>query len=57
MVSDEHYNYGNEFLRLGPVNEKRKARSPEVFVFVKGMQKVHVSKMERSCLDVNSQKF
>ena len=39
----------NEFQCLGPVKEK--ARSSKVFVFVREMRKVFVSKIERSCLD------
>ena len=48
ILSDET-SYGNKFHSVRPVKEK--ARCPKVFVFVKGVQKVLVSEMERSCLD------
>ena len=48
MLSDEHHMVISSTV-LGPVKEK--ARCPKVFVFVKGMRKVLMSEMERSCLD------
>ena len=48
MESDGHYNYDNAFQCFGPLKEK--ARSPKV-VFLRGMRKVFVSKIERSCVD------
>ena len=45
--AESRTSYGNELHCVGPV--KVKAR-PKVFVFVKGMRKVLVSEMERSCL-------
>ena len=45
MLSDEHHTVTS----VGPVKEK--ARCSKVFDFVKGMRKILVSEMERSCLD------
>ena len=48
MLSNEHHTATSSTVS-GPVKEK--ARCPNVFDFVKGMRKVFVSEMERSCLD------
>ena len=41
----------NEYHTATSSTAKEKARCPKVFDFVKGMRKVFVSEMERSCLD------
>ena len=47
MLSDKHHMVMSSTV-LGPMKEK--ACCPKVFIFVKGMRKVLVSEMERSCL-------
>ena len=47
VLSDEYRTVTSSTVS-GPC--KKKARCPKVFVFVKGMRKVLVSDMERSCV-------
>ena len=48
ILSDEHHTVMSSTVS-GPLKEK--ACCPKVFVFMKGMRKVLVSEVERSCLD------